>query len=314
MSKVSIIVPVYNTANKLEKCLESLVNQTMQDIEIVIVNDGSTDNSEKIIMGYQDKYPNIIKYYKKENTGVSDTRNYGLNVAKSEYIMYIDSDDYIDIHTLEKLNKYIENGIEVIKFKLQKVDERGEIIEKFDGPVFEKTTGEEAFEKLYGEDVMLVSPCVYIIKKEIFTRNKFEFIGKYHEDFGLIPFIIITAKSIVSTPYYLYNYVQGNESITRTADYKKIVERAEQTLFQYDQMIKKIENIKLSKRAIENIKIYFTNATILKANELKKKDRKEYLKQIKKRKMYKNIKSRNMKQLIKRMILKTSTSLYLKMR
>lgn len=314
MSKVSIIVPVYNTANKLEKCLESLVNQTMQDIEIVIVNDGSTDNSEKIIMEYQDKYPNIIKYYKKENTGVSDTRNYGLNVAKSEYIMYIDSDDYIDIHTLEKLNKYIENGIEVIKFKLQKVDERGKIIGRFDGPVFEKTTGEEAFEKLYGEDVMLVSPCVYIIKKEIFTRNKFEFIGKYHEDFGLIPFIIITAKSIVSTPYYLYNYVQGKESITRTADYKKIVERAEQTLFQYDQMIKKIENIKLSKRAIENIKIYFTNATILKANELKKKDRKEYLKQIKKRKMYKNIKSRNIKQLIKRMILKTSTSLYLKMR
>ena len=223
MSKVSIIVPVYNTANKLEKCLESLVNQTMQDIEIVIVNDGSTDNSEKIIMEYQDKYPNIIKYYKKENTGVSDTRNYGLNVAKSEYIMYIDSDDYIDIHTLEKLNKYIENGIEVIKFKLQKVDERGKIIGRFDGPVFEKTTGEEAFEKLYGEDVMLVSPCVYIIKKEIFTRNKFEFIGKYHEDFGLIPFIIITAKSIVSTPYYLYNYVQGKESITRTADYKKIV-------------------------------------------------------------------------------------------
>lgn len=314
MSKVSIIVPVYNTANKLEKCLESLVNQTMQDIEIVIVNDGSTDNSEEIIMKYQDKYPNVIKYYKKENTGVSDTRNYGLNVAKSEYIMYIDSDDYIDIHTLEKLNKYIENGIEVIKFKLQKVDERGKIIGRFDGPVFEKTTGEEAFEKLYGEDVMLVSPCVYIIKKEIFTRNKFEFIGKYHEDFGLIPFIIITAKSIVSTPYYLYNYVQGKESITRTADYKKIVERAEQTLFQYDQMIKKIENIKLSKRAIENIKIYFTNATILKANELKKKDRKEYLKQIKKRKMYKNIKSINMKQLIKRMILKTSTSLYLKMR
>ena len=314
MNKVSIIVPVYNTANKLEKCLESLVNQTMKDIEIVIVNDGSTDNSEEIIMKYQDKYPNIIKYYKKENTGVSDTRNYGLNVAKSEYIMYIDSDDYIDIHTLEKLNKYIENGIELIKFKLQKVDERGELIEKFDGPVFEKTTGEEAFEELYGEDVMLVSPCVYIIKKEIFTRNKFEFIGKYHEDFGLIPFIIITAKSIVSTPYYLYNYVQGEESITRTADYKKVVERAEQTLFQYDEMIKKIENIKLSERAIENIKIYFTNATILKANELEKKERKEYIKQIKKRKMYKNIKSRNMKQLIKRMILKTSTSLYLKMR
>lgn len=314
MSKVSIIVPVYNTASKLEKCLESLVNQTMQDTEVVIVNDGSTDNSEEIIMRYKDKYPALIKYYKKENTGVSDTRNYGIEVAKSEYIMYIDSDDYIDIHTLEKLNNYIEKGIEVIKYKLQKVDENGKTLEKFDGPVFEETTGENAFEKLYGEDVMLVSPCVYIIKKEVFTRNKFEFEGKYHEDFGLIPFIIITARSVVSTPYYLYNYVQGEESITRTANYRKIVERAEQTLFQYDQMLKKIEKIELSNRAIENIKIYFTNATILKANELQKKEKKEYLKQIKKRKMYKNIKPRNVKQTLKRIILKISTSMYLKMK
>lgn len=314
MSKVSIIVPVYNTASKLGKCLESLVNQTMQDIEIVIVNDGSTDNSEEIIMRYKDKYPTLIKYYKKENTGVSDTRNYGIEVAKSEYIMYIDSDDYIDIHTLERLNNYIEKGIEVIKYKLQKVDENGKTLEKFDGPVFEETTGENAFEKLYGEDVMLVSPCVYIIKKEVFTRNKFEFEGKYHEDFGLIPFIIVTARSVVSTPYYLYNYVQGEESITRTANYGKIVQRAEQTLFQYDQMLKKIEKIELSNRAIENMKIYFTNATILKANELQKKEKKEYLKQIKQRKMYKNIKPRNVKQTLKRIILKISTSMYLKMK
>jgi glycosyltransferase involved in cell wall biosynthesis len=314
MSKISIIVPVYNTEDKLEKCLESLVKQTMNDIEIVIVNDGSTDNSEEIIKKFKKEYPSIIKYYLKENTGISDTRNYGIEKAESDYIMYIDSDDYIEKDTLEKLNKYIEQEIELIKFKLQKVDENGNILEKFDGPIFEKCTGEEAFEKLYGTDLMLVSPCVYLIKKEVFTRNQFKFLGKYHEDFGLIPFIVVTAKSVVSTPYYLYNYVQGEESITRTVNYDKIVERAEQTLYQYDQMIETLKRIKLSKRAEENIKIYFTNATILKAEELKEKERIEYIKKIKLRKMYRNIRPRNLKQLIKRIILKSNIELYLKIR
>ena len=314
MSKVSIIVPVYNTGSKLRKCIESLVNQTMQDIEIVIVNDGSTDESEKIIKSYEKQYPEIIKYYKKENTGVSDTRNYGLEKAESDYIMYIDSDDYIEENTLEKLAKYIDENIEVIKYKLQKVDENGNILEKFDGPVFPKTTGEVAFGKLYGTDVMLVSPCVYIIKKDVFTRNDFNFVGKYHEDFGLIPFIITTAKSVISLPDYLYNYVQGEESITRTANYEKVVERAKQTLYQYDKMLERLSKLNLDKIAEQNIKIYFTNATILKANELKENDKKEYLKEIKSRKMYKNIQPRNLKQLIKRIILKLNVGLYLKIR
>lgn len=314
MSKVSIIVPVYNTGSKLRKCIESLVNQTMQDIEIVIVNDGSTDESEKIIKSYEKQYPKIIKYYKKENTGVSDTRNYGLEKAKSDYIMYIDSDDYIEKNTLEKLTKYIDKDIEVIKYKLQKVDENGNILEKFDGPVFPKTTGEIAFGKLYGTDVMLVSPCVYIIKKDVFTRNNFNFVGKYHEDFGLIPFIITTAKSVISLPDYLYNYVQGEESITRTTNYEKVVERTNQTLYQYDKMLERLSKLNLDKIAEQNIKIYFTNATILKANELKENDKKEYLKEIKSRKMYKNIQPRNLKQLIKRIILKLNVGLYLKIR
>ena len=78
MPKVSIIVPVYNVENYIDKCLESLVNQTLQDIEIIVVNDGSTDNSEIIIKSYIDKYPEKIKYVTKQNGGLSDARNYGM--------------------------------------------------------------------------------------------------------------------------------------------------------------------------------------------------------------------------------------------
>ncbi len=81
MPKVSIIVPVYNVENYIDKCLESLVNQTLQDIEIIVVNDGSTDNSEIIIKSYIDKYPEKIKYVTKQNGGLSDARNYGMKYA-----------------------------------------------------------------------------------------------------------------------------------------------------------------------------------------------------------------------------------------
>lgn len=96
MPKVSVIVPVYNVEKYLERCLDSLVNQTLDDIEIIIVNDGTKDNSEKIIKEFLDKYPQKIIYLKKENGGLSDARNYGIPYAKGEYIAFLDSDDYIE--------------------------------------------------------------------------------------------------------------------------------------------------------------------------------------------------------------------------
>lgn len=314
MSKVSIIVPVYNTSKHLRKCIDSLVNQTQKDIEIIIINDGSTDNSEAIIKEYINKYSSIIKYYSKENEGVAKTRNFGIEKATSDYVLFIDSDDYIDKCLIEKLMPYINQKIEMIKFKLQRVDKNGNILEKVDGPVFSKITGQEAFNKLYCEDVLLDSPCVYLIKKTLFTENNFKFKRKYHEDFGLIPLIIITAKSITSTPYYLYYYVQAPNSITRNEDYSKTIEKFNDALFHYDNALNEINNMNLDKMVEENIKIYYTNALILKLNELNNQDKTKYIKQIRKRKMYKNIKVRNIKQLIKRILLAINIKLYLKMR
>lgn len=314
MSKVSIIVPVYNTSKHLRKCIDSLVNQTQKDIEIIIINDGSTDNSEAIIKEYMNKYSSIIKYYSKENEGVAKTRNFGIEKATSDYVLFIDSDDYIDKCLIEKLMPYINQKIEMIKFKLQRVDKNGNILEKVDGPVFSKITGQEAFNKLYCEDVLLDSPCVYLIKKTLFTENNFKFKRKYHEDFGLIPLIIITAKSITSTPYYLYYYVQAPNSITRNEDYSKTIGKFNDALFHYDNALNEINNMNLDKMVEENIKIYYTNALILKLNELNNQDKTKYIKQIRKRKMYKNIKVRNIKQLIKRILLAINIKLYLKMR
>lgn len=314
MSRVSIIVPVYNAGIKLERCLESLVNQTEKDIEIIVINDGSTDDSEQIINKYVEKYSEYIKFYSKKNEGVAKTRNFGIEKATSNYIFFVDADDYIDTNTIKKLKPYMDDDVDIIKFKLQRVNEQGEILEKVDGPTFTKTSGQKAFDTLFSEDVLIDSPCVYIMKKKLFTENNFKFKGTYHEDFGLIPLILLKAKSFVSLPEYLYYYVQADNSITRNNDYEKTLKRVEDVIKHYDNAIIEINKMNLNKRTDENAKIYYTNALILKMYELKEEDKNKYLAELKKRKLYKNIRARNLKQLIKKIILKYDINFYLKMR
>ena len=114
MPKVSIIIPVYNVSKYLPTCLNSLVNQTLKDIEVIVVNDGSPDDSQDIIDKYVKKYPKIIKSYIKENGGQGSARNYGLKKATGEYIGYVDSDDYVCTDMYEKLyNKAKKDDLDI---------------------------------------------------------------------------------------------------------------------------------------------------------------------------------------------------------
>ena len=305
MPKISVIIPVYNTEKYIEKCLDSIYNQKMKDIEIIIVNDGSKDNSDTIIQKWIEKNKeNIqIKYLKKENGGLSDSRNFAIPYVTGEYISFIDSDDFIDENLYSNLEKYMNEKIDLIKFKMQTVDEKGKILEKLDGPIFEKCTGEKGYEKLCTNDKFLDPACIYLYRTEFYKENNFKYkLGAYHEDFGLTSLIILKAKSFVSTNEYGYYYLQTNNSITKDL------------INHYDDMIRTIENYEISNKSKELIKRYYTNTLILKTRELKEKDKKQYIKEIKERKLYKNIKPYNLKQLIKRIILKININLYLKMR
>ncbi len=113
--KVSVIVPIYNVEKYLERCVESLVHQTLEEIEIILVNDGSPDHSQEIIDKYAAMYPQKVVALLKENGGLSDARNYGLLYAKGEYISFIDSDDYVDKTFLEKMyNQAISTDSEIV--------------------------------------------------------------------------------------------------------------------------------------------------------------------------------------------------------
>lgn len=314
MPKVSIIVPFYNVEGYIEKCLDTLVNQTLKDIEIILVNDESKDNSEFIVKKYLDKYKDKIIYLEKENGGLSDARNFGVKYADGDYISFVDSDDYISDNLYVNLLPYMKEKYDMIKIGISKVKETGDLIEKNFSPTFENKTGEEAFDILYKTDVMTEVAWGYIYRREFYINNKFEFAkGLYHEDFGLVPLIILKAQRVASTDIGYYNYVQTEKSITR-GNKAKSFQRANDLLKHYDNMIKAIENYSISDKSKDNIKIYYTNCIILEVNNLEGKERKEYIKEIRKRKMQKNIKARSIKQFIKKIILDMSIELYLKLR
>ena len=315
MPKISVIIPVYNAEKYIEKCLRSLAKQTMQDFEVIVVNDGSTDNSKKVIKDYMKSNKLDIKYLEKENGGLASARNYGVEKALGKYIFFLDSDDYLDENLFSELEKYMDKDIDLIKFKMKTVDETGKVLEKLDGPIFEVCTGEEGYKKLCTSDKYMDPACIYLYRREFFIEKNFKYKLRYHEDFGLTSLIMIQAKSFVSSKIFGYNYLQTAESLTRSKDYNKNIDRAKDMLAHYDNMMKIIDvynNISEETKAL--VKRYYTNSVILKTDTLKGKARKKYIKEIKNRFMYRNIKPENLKQKVKRILLKYNVSLYLKMR
>lgn len=216
MVKISIIVPVYNVEKYIDKCLNSLVNQTLKDIEIIVVNDGSPDNSQKIVDKYTKKYSNVKSYIKK-NGGISSTRNYGLKYAKGEYIAFVDGDDYVDITMFEKLyNKAKEKSYDVVECNPRMVDDNGKLIKDVYYTLSNDVTTEEELKKYMIN--MYTSVWNKIYKKSLFNKGiKFK-TGVWFEDveflYKLIPFV----KSIGFVNENLYYYVQREGSITKTFD------------------------------------------------------------------------------------------------
>ena len=206
MKKVSIIVPVYNVEAYLEKCLDSLVNQTLKDIEIIVVNDGSPDNSQEIIDEYQKKYKQI-KAYKKENGGLSDARNFGIKKATGDYIAFVDSDDYIDLKMLEKMYNYAkDNSLDIVVCDTINVYEKNEVLLKSNLHYANDTV------KNY-----LISPpmaCTRIYKRSLFDEYLFKK-GIYYEDLELTPKLVTTTQKIGFLEEGLYYYLQRTGSIMK---------------------------------------------------------------------------------------------------
>ncbi|MCG2792840.1 MAG: glycosyltransferase [Weeksellaceae bacterium] len=213
--KVSVIVPVYNVELYLEKCLLSLVRQTLQEIEILVINDGSRDYSQQIIDKFQERYPDKIFGFSKDNGGLSDARNYGIERAKGQYIGFVDSDDYVSETMFEEMYVLAEkHQAEMVICNLQKVDEEGKVTQKLTQlPGFP--------EKIVLQDHLSVFSdisyfaCNKLFKKSLFDGKRFKK-GIHFEDIELIPQILLECHILAFTPDFHYQYLERKNSISKS--------------------------------------------------------------------------------------------------
>ena len=162
MKKVSVIVPVYNSQEYIEKCVCSILNQTYKNIELILINDGSKDNSQKILEKLE-KQCSIIKVINKENQGVAKTRNLGIEKATGEYIMFIDNDDYIEENYIEKyINEIGDNDILLGGYKRINIENK---------ILFKKTLKDTEWSKF-----IIVAPWAKLFKRKFLISNKIEFL------------------------------------------------------------------------------------------------------------------------------------------
>lgn len=310
MIKYSFIVPVYNTEKYLKKCLDSLVNQTYKDFEIIVVNDGSTDKSSNIISKYQKKYKNII-VIDKENEGLSMARNRGVQKSSGKYIIFVDSDDYVSNKLLEEVDKKIDDS-DILRFQIATEDEEYTKINEYHEEGFESMCGYDAFKYLSSYHFVEPAWC-YVIRKNYYIENKFSFKkGVYHEDFGLIPYVIYKARKVKSIDFIGYYYIQRNGSIMNNNDYKKTVKKAFDMIEQYKTMRLFAKNINRKNNLDDYFLSYISNSVIVKARELKKDEKKVYINELKKLNVFDGVLVNTRIRKFKKYLMKHNLNLYLK--
>lgn len=237
--KMSIIVPVYNAEKYLNECLESIVHQTMDhsDYEVLLINDGSRDQSAEICTCWKEKYTNIF-YYEKENSGVSSTRNFGLEKSKGKYILFLDSDDYLGLDVLEKIYNFFEkqeDKIDLVTYPIVYVNQKGKKTKHFRyQKLYEKGTSVYDLDQWYHCIQTTINVCVKNDKKHFFDIHQ-----SFSEDEKFNTGILMVKRKIgfVSDAIYYYrrhdtNVTKNKENLLRNFDI--INSYYEESLKKYD--------------------------------------------------------------------------------
>ncbi len=302
MTKFSIIIPVYNVEKYLKKCLDSVKNQTFKDYEVLVVDDGSTDKSKEIAKKYD------LTLIESNHVGVSSARNMAIKKAKGEYLVFLDSDDWWDKELLEKLNESSKTQPDLIRFQMRTVTDQN-IKTDYSEISFENKSGEEAF-KLVTTFHFVDAACCYAVKRSYYEKEKFQFAeGKIHEDYGLMPLLIIKAKSVNCLSYIGYNYFRRTGSIMTNENYNWTKKKVADFFFHYNFLIEEIHKTKLDSTYFKS---FVANSLILKICSLHGKDYREYKKKLKENKVFDNILTNSLPRKLKKILLQISPKIYYK--
>lgn len=273
---ISVIVPVYKVEKYLDKCVQSIIQQTYQNFELILVDDGSPDNCPKMCDEYARKYNDKIKVLHKKNGGLSDARNAGTMIAKGEYVTYIDSDDYVAENYLEKLyNIMKDNNADIAVTGIEIFYENKKIKNKY--KLENKTyiySGEQALEKMLYQNTLDTSACAMLIPVSIAKEFLFP-IGKYHEDEYTTYKYYANIEKVAVTTERLYFYLQRSGSIMHVFGQSSMDELdAADNLVNYC-----LENYPLLLKAAESKK-FSDYCQVFLSNKNIKKDYTEIYKQI----------------------------------
>ena len=225
MPEISVIVPVYNCEKYLEKCINSILSQTFDDLELILINDGSSDNSGKICDEFKEK-DSRVKIVHQKNMGVSVARNVGLDVSEGKYIGFIDGDDYIESDMYEFLyNNIKKNEAEVAICGIANIFMKNNGSEKltrqtsnFSG--VKVLNGEKAFSESLKSKIFSVNPVNKLFDKKLFKGEHFPE-GKISEDAFLIPKVLLKANKVVCSSDIKYYYIRHENSITTSNFFDK---------------------------------------------------------------------------------------------
>lgn len=226
--KVSIIVPVYNTEKYLKKCLDSLVNQTLNDIEIILIDDYSNDKSRQIIQYYKNKYKDkIVSIFLEENKGVGFVRNKGIKISTGEYILFVDSDDYINKDMCEVLYKKAkEKDYDIVCFDFYNVINGKEKLQKLS-----YTSDINGFIDQIKRSILMNSRGYFwtrMYKREMIITNKIEFpIGIFFEDSPFNSMTLLYSNTVAKIDEGLYFYLNRNNSISNCRNKERLYDRIE---------------------------------------------------------------------------------------
>lgn len=248
----SIIIPVYNSAKTIRECLESIITQSFPDFEVIIVNDGSTDETTEIVKSFSENDPRI-KLYSFPNSGVSETRRRGISFSTGEYILQVDSDDTINSELLDRLAQVIckFEFPEVIRFQCELVgDNPKKNHQRYNchENLCRIMSGMDALKLWSKPGKKYALYWLFCFKKSVFAELLFLPQLRCHEDLALIPILIAKATTVIGIDYVGYNYTYVSESsITNKTDIASERWRAMDFLSAYDYAIEnflKIDNIK----------------------------------------------------------------------
>lgn len=215
---ISVIIPIYNTEQYLKQCIESILNQTYTNWEVLLINDGSTDRCGEICQKFTAEYPNKIMYYEKEHGGLSEARNFGIEHAKGEYLYFMDSDDYCEKNLFEKACGQAEkNKADVVIFGY--VIHRGQHMQEFQYDRSGRITQEEFFDSVLQNDRIGNYICTKLFRRDLFEDIRFP-VGEIFEDVSTVYKLILESKRLYVINECLYHYVKREDSLTETVDEK----------------------------------------------------------------------------------------------